>query len=200
MKKVYSKKLGGEVFALAPEQLEVFRNAGYQTPAPEEVIADAGAATLTPPEDKRAYVVLNLKSGEFAVRVRSCTLKGSEYSAVVGEIVQAGLLKRLAEQADPDRPKPAAPAAGAASPFVALFAEAIKKAFVGGTEATGQTAPAPRPPLRRERSIRRRSSTNERRRIHSRDVPVLRTGRKPRAGATHARGGGYCRLGGVLVL
>ena len=141
MKKVYSKKLGGEVFALAPEQLEVFRNAGYQTPAPEEVIADAGEATLTPPEDKRAYVVLNLKSGEFAVRVRSCTLKGSEYSAVVGEIVQAGLLKRLAEQADPDRPKPAAPAAGTASPFVALFAEAIKKAFVGGTEATGQTAP-----------------------------------------------------------
>ena len=91
MKKVYSKKLGGEVFALAPEQLEVFRNAGYQTPTPEEVIADAGEATLTPPEDKRAYVVLNLKSGEFAVRVRSCTLKGSEYSAVVGEIVQAGL-------------------------------------------------------------------------------------------------------------
>ena len=83
MKKVYSKKLGGEVFALAPEQLEVFRNAGYQTPAPEEVIADAGEATLTPPEEKRAYVVLNLKSGEFAVRVRSCTLKGSEYSAVV---------------------------------------------------------------------------------------------------------------------
>ena len=72
MKKVYSKKVGGEVFALAPEQLEVFRNAGYQTPAPEEVIADAGAAMLTPPEDKRAYVVLNLKSGEFAVRVRSC--------------------------------------------------------------------------------------------------------------------------------
>lgn len=140
MKKVYSKKLGGEVFALAPEQLEVFRNAGYQTPAPEEVIADAGEATLTPPEEKRAYVVLNLKSGEFAVRVRSCTLKGSEYSAVVGEIVQAGLLKRLAEQADPDRPKPAAPAAGTASPFVALFAEAIKKAFVGGTEAAGQTA------------------------------------------------------------
>lgn len=142
MKKVYSKKVGGEVFALAPEQLEAFRNAGYQTPTPEEVIADAGAAMLTPPENKRAYVVLNLKSGEFAVRVRSCTLKGSEYSAVVGEIVQAGLLKRLAEQADPDRPKPAAPAAGTASPFVALFAEAIKKAFVGGTEDTGQTAPA----------------------------------------------------------
>ena len=142
MKKVFSKKVGGEVFALAPEQLEVFRNAGYQTPAPEEVIADAGEATLAPPEDKRAYVVLNLKSGEFAVRVRSCTLKGSEYSAAVGEIVQAGLLKRLAEQADPDRPKPAAPPSGAASPFVALFAETIKKAFVGGTEATGHPAPA----------------------------------------------------------
>ena len=36
MKKVYSKKLGGEVFALAPEQLELFRHAGYQTPAPAE--------------------------------------------------------------------------------------------------------------------------------------------------------------------
>lgn len=141
MKKVYSKKVGGEVFALAPEQLEVFRNAGYQTPAPEEVIADAGAAMLTPPEDKRAYVVLNLKSGEFAVRVRSCTLKGNEFSAVVGEIVQAGVLKRLAEQADPDRPKPAAPAAGASSPFVALFAEAIKKAF-GGAETAGTADPA----------------------------------------------------------
>ena len=51
MKKVYSKKVGGEVFALAPEQLEVFRNAGYQTPAPEEVIADAGAATAYVPKE-----------------------------------------------------------------------------------------------------------------------------------------------------
>ena len=51
-------------------------------------------------------------------------------------------MKRLAEQADPDRPKPAAPETGADSPFVALFAEAIKKAFVGGTEVAGQTAPA----------------------------------------------------------
>ena len=85
MKKVYSKKLGGEVFALAPEQLEVFRNAGYQTPAPEEVIADAGEATLTPPEDKRAYVVLNLKSGEFAVRVRSCTSKGANIAPSSGK-------------------------------------------------------------------------------------------------------------------
>lgn len=145
MKKVYSKKVGGEVFALAPEQLEVFRNAGYQTPTPEEVIADAGAAMLTPPEGKRAYVVLNLKSGEFAVRVRSCTLKGSEFSAVVGEIVQAGVLKRFAEQADPDRPKPAAPSAGASSPLVALFAEAIKKAMGGAAETAADPATSPSP-------------------------------------------------------
>lgn len=144
MKKVYSKKLGGEVFALAPEQLEVFRNAGYKTPTPEEVIADAGEAMLVPPEDKRAYVVLNLKSGEFAVRVRACTLKGNEASALVGEIVQAGILKKLAEQADPDRPKPAAPAAGASSPFASLITEALKKAIVGDTAAPAPAA-APSP-------------------------------------------------------
>lgn len=142
MKKVYSKKVGGEVFALAPEQLEVFRNAGYQTPAPEEVIADAGAAMLTPPEDKRAYVVLNLKSGEFAVRVRSCTLKGNEFSAVVGEIVQAGVLKRLAEQADPDRPKPAAPAAGGDLPVRRSFCRGHQKGVCrrdggNGPDSTG---------------------------------------------------------------
>ncbi len=142
MKKVYSKKLGGEVFALAPEQLEVFRNAGYKTPTPEEVIADAGEAMLVPPEDKRAYVVLNLKSGEFAVRVRACTLKGNEASALVGEIVQAGIVKKFAEQADPDRPKPAAPAAGASSPFVALITEALKKSL-GGAAAPSPASPAP---------------------------------------------------------
>ncbi|MDY2976452.1 MAG: hypothetical protein SOR90_02810 [Oscillospiraceae bacterium] len=32
MKKVYSKRIGTEVFALAPEQLDVFKKAGYKTP------------------------------------------------------------------------------------------------------------------------------------------------------------------------
>lgn len=144
MKKVYSKKAGGEVFALAPEQLEVFRQAGYKTPTPEEVIADAGAAMLAPPEEKRAYVVLNLKSGEFAVRVRACTLKGNASSALVSEIVQAGILKRFAEQADPDRPKPAAPTAGTASPFASLITETLKKVIVGDTAAPAPAA-APSP-------------------------------------------------------
>lgn len=153
MKKVYSKKAGAEVFALAPEQLEVFRQAGYKTPSPEEVIADAGAALLVPPEDKRAYVVLNLKTGEFVVRVRACTLKGKEASALVGEIVQAGMVKSLAEKADPDRPKPAAPtapaapAAGAASPLASIFTEVIKKAVGGALEqavaSSMQNAAAP---------------------------------------------------------
>lgn len=146
MKKVYSKKAGAEVFALAPEQLEVFRQAGYKTPAPEEVIADAGAALVIPPEDKRAYVVLNLKSGEFAVRVRACTLKGKEASALVGEIVQAGMVKSLAEKADPDRPKSAAPTAGQASPLAALFAEALKKTLTGTAGASsGPASPPPSP-------------------------------------------------------
>lgn len=144
MKKVYSKKLGGEVFALAPEQLEVFRQAGYKTPTPEEVIADAGDAMVVPPENKRAYVVLNLKSGEFAVRVRACTLKGKESSALVGEIVQAGMVKSLVEKADPDRPKPEAPAEGAVAPLASIFTEALKKAIVGDTAApTPAAAPSP---------------------------------------------------------
>ena len=49
MKKVYSQKASTEVFALAPEQLAVFKSAGYETPTAEEVIADAGAVRLTPP-------------------------------------------------------------------------------------------------------------------------------------------------------
>lgn len=108
MKKVYSKRLGGEVFALAPQQLEIFRQAGYRTPTPEEVIADAGAATLIPPAGKKAYVAMNLRSGEFAIRVRGCTLKGNEPKALIADIVQAGIVMKLAVQADPDGPKPAA--------------------------------------------------------------------------------------------
>ena len=145
MKKVYSKKIGGEVFALAPEQLEVFRQAGYKTPTPEEVIADAGDAMVVPPENKRAYVVLNLKSGEFAVRVRACTLKGKESSALVGEIVQAGMVKSLVEKADPDRPKPEAPAEGAVAPLASIFTEALKKAIVGDTAAPTPAAATPSP-------------------------------------------------------
>ena len=43
MKKVYSQKASTEVFALAPEQLVIFKSAGYETPTAEEAIADAGA-------------------------------------------------------------------------------------------------------------------------------------------------------------
>ena len=44
MKKLYSKQLGSEVYALAPEQLKVFASSGYEVPTPEAVIADAGAS------------------------------------------------------------------------------------------------------------------------------------------------------------
>lgn len=37
MKKLYSKRLGKEAYALTPEQLSVFARSGYQTPKPEEV-------------------------------------------------------------------------------------------------------------------------------------------------------------------
>lgn len=142
MKKAYSKRAGAEVFALAPEQLAVFQQSGYEVSTPEEVIADAGTVKLEPPEGKRAYVVFNFKTGVFAVRVRTCTLKnGKETGELVGEIVQAGILKRLAENADPDRPKAEPSAAGTASPFASLLTEALKRSFAGMTPAA--TAPAP---------------------------------------------------------
>ena len=48
MKKLYSKQLGSEVYALAPEQLKVFASSGYEVPTPEAVIADAGAIRIVP--------------------------------------------------------------------------------------------------------------------------------------------------------
>lgn len=107
MKKVYSKKLGAEAYALAPEQLDVLRDAGYSVPSPADVIADAGAAVITPPEGARAYVVMNLKTGEFSVRTRSCTLRNkTELGEFSGEVVRAGMVKALVERADPDRVTP----------------------------------------------------------------------------------------------
>lgn len=129
MKKVYSKRLGGEAFALAPQQLEIFRQAGYQTPTPEEVIADAGAATLIPPAGKKAHVAMNLRTGEFAIRVRSCTIKGNEAKALIADIVQAEIVMSLAKQADPDRPKPAANT----SMVGAILAEALKRSRTAET-------------------------------------------------------------------
>ena len=46
MKKLYSKKLGGEAFALDAAQLDTLKKAGYTVPSPEEVIADAAAVKV----------------------------------------------------------------------------------------------------------------------------------------------------------
>ena len=70
MKKLYSKKLGGEAFALDAAQLDTLKKAGYTVPRPEEVIADAAAVKIEPPEGKRAYVVFDFKTGAFKVRTR----------------------------------------------------------------------------------------------------------------------------------
>lgn len=132
MKKVYSQKAGTEVFALAPEQLAIFKSAGYETPTAEEAIADAGAVKLTPPEGKRAYVAFDFKAGEFFVRVKTCTLRGSEYSNLIKELIEAALLRGQVVQADPDRPKAAAPGESAnVSPFVSLLTESLKKSLLG---------------------------------------------------------------------
>lgn len=132
MKKVYSQKASTEVFAIAPEQLAVFKSAGYATPTAEEAIADAGAVKLTPPEGKRAYVAFDFKAGEFFVRVKTCTLRGSEYSNLIKELIEAALLRGQVVQADPDRPKATAPGEGAnVSPFVSLLTESLKKSLIG---------------------------------------------------------------------
>lgn len=136
MKKVYSKKLGAEAYALAPEQLDLFEQLGYGVPAPGDVIADAGAATIEPPAGARAYVVMNLKTGEFAVRVRGCTLKGKDTSAFTGELAKALVLKSLVERADPDRPREHREGADKPGGLSGLLLEALKRA-AGGVQQPG---------------------------------------------------------------
>ena len=89
MKKLYSKKLGGEAFALDAAQLDTLKKAGYTVQSPEEVIADAAAVKIEPPEGKRAYVVFDFKTGAFKVRTRTQTLAESEVGGFVGEVVSA---------------------------------------------------------------------------------------------------------------
>lgn len=132
MKKVYSKRIGGEVYALDAEQLKVFAKSGYSVPTPEAVIADAGAVKLLPPKDKQAYAVFNCETGVFAVRTSPATLKNGEIGAFVGEVVQAAIICAAAEKADPDRPKP--DAEQSVSPFMA--------ALLRGLERMKEKAPA----------------------------------------------------------
>ena len=137
MKKLYSKKLGGEAFALDAAQLDILKKAGYTVPSPEEVIADAAAVKIEPPEGKRAYVVFDFKTGAFKVRTRTQTLKDSEVGGFVGEVVSAAILCNFVERADPDRPKAEAPTASAsASPLVNMLRDAFIRA------ANNKTAPA----------------------------------------------------------
>lgn len=128
MKKLYSKKLGGEAFALDAAQLDILKKAGYTVPSPEEVIADA-AVKIEPPEGARAYVVFDFKTGAFAVRTRTQTLTDNEVGGFVGEVVSAAILSNFVERADPDRPKGAAPTASAtASPLVNMLRAAFLRA------------------------------------------------------------------------
>ena len=129
MKKLYSKKLGGEAFALDAAQLDILKKAGYTVPSPEEVIADAAAVKIKPPEGARAYVVFDFKTGAFAVRTRTQTLTDNEVGGFVGEVVSAAIMSNFVERADPDRPKGAAPAASAtASPLVNMLRAAFLRA------------------------------------------------------------------------
>ena len=137
MKKLYSKKLGGEAFALDAAQLDTLKKAGYTVPSPEEVIADAAAVKIEPPEGKRAYVVFDFKTGAFKVRTRTQTLAESEVGGFVGEVVSAAILCGFVERADMDNPKADAPATPTtASPLVNMLRDAFLRA------ASNKTAPA----------------------------------------------------------
>ena len=129
MKKLYSKKLGGEAFALDAAQLDTLKKAGYTVPSPEEVIADAAAVKIEPPEGKRAYVVFDFKTGAFKVRTRTQTLAESEVGGFVGEVVSAAILCGFVERADMDKPKADAPATPTtASPLVNMLRDAFLRA------------------------------------------------------------------------
>lgn len=137
MKKLYSKKLGGEAFALDAAQLDTLKKAGYTAPSPEEVIADAAAVKIEPPEGKRAYVVFDFKTGAFKVRTRTQTLSESEVGGFVGEVVSAAILCGFVERADMDNPKADAPATPTtASPLVNMLRDAFLRA------ASNKAAPA----------------------------------------------------------
>lgn len=141
MKKVYSKRIGGEVYALDAEQLKVFEKSGYSVPTPEAVIADAGAAKLLPPKGKQAYAVFNCETGVFAVRTSQATLKDREIGVFVGEVVQAAILCAAAEKADPDRPKP--DAEQVVSPLMAALVRRLEQlkdnAPAGGAQQAAES-------------------------------------------------------------
>ncbi len=142
MKKLYSKQLGSEVYALAPEQLKVFASSGYEVTTPEAVIADAGAIRIVPPVGKRAYAVFKFTTGAFVVRTSAETMTMQEVGTFVGEVVQAAIVCKLAENADPDRPKPEAAGGQIASAVAALTAairQATGEAHAGGDQAAAES-------------------------------------------------------------
>lgn len=140
--KAVFKALGSEVYALAPEQLKVFASSGYEVPTPEAVIADAGAIRIVPPAGKRAYAVFKFTTGAFVVRTSAETMTMQEVGTFVGEVVQAAIVCKLAENADPDRPKPEASGGQIASAVAALTAairRATGEAHAGGDQAAAES-------------------------------------------------------------
>lgn len=129
MKKLYSKKLGGEAFALDAGATGHSEKGRLYRTEPEEVIADAAAVKIEPPEGKRAYVVFDFKTGAFRVRTRTQTLAESEVGGFVGEVVSAAILCGFVERADMDNPKADAPATPTtASPLVNMLRDAFLRA------------------------------------------------------------------------
>ena len=102
MKKLYSKQLGSEVYALAPEQLKVFASSGYEVPTPEAVIADAGAIRIAPPAGKRAYAVFKFTTGAFVVRTSAETLTMQETGTCryCGQVVNLDYEEETQAEAD----------------------------------------------------------------------------------------------------
>lgn len=142
MKKLYSKRIGGEVFALDAAQLNVFAKNGYEVPTPEAVIADAGAIRIIPPAGKQAYAVFNFETGAFSVRICSQTLRKREIGAFIGEVVQAAAVCTAAEKADPDRVK--ADTEQNVSPFMSALVRSLER-LAGNAPAGGEHPAAESP-------------------------------------------------------
>ena len=112
------------------------------TASPEAVIADAGAIRIIPPAGKRAYAVFKFTTGAFVVRTSAETLTMQETGAFVGEVVQAAIVCKMAENADPDRPKSEVAGGQIASAVAALTAairRATGEARTGGDQAAAES-------------------------------------------------------------
>ena len=94
----------------------------------------------------------------FAEQKNENVAYGTATPAFVGELVQAAVVKRLAEAADPDRPKPVKPegAAPGGSPLAEMLKASLVKAFQSSANQPGavdKTVKVDAPPAESEEVV-----------------------------------------------